>query len=229
MGYLPASMYARNTSVAFQTLVNQMVVVATMNQSEYKIISDNATEVNADGDPYLFGGGVYARGTILTIENCTINNNSMPPDLPSWILCQGGGVYASDATLIMRGCTLDGNASSDGSGLYYNGGNGVFAQHHALLERTRILNGHGDLETGAINANDADVIRLTEVEMSGNEHRGLYTRSCDTLRVDRCLFNGNGGGAHLLLMIGDNAFINSTFNGAALSRFRRRNWRMPLS
>jgi hypothetical protein len=37
IGYFPASMKARSTSVAFQIFVNQIVVVPTANQSEYKI------------------------------------------------------------------------------------------------------------------------------------------------------------------------------------------------
>ena len=39
IGYFPASSSDRSTSVAFHTFVNQIVVVPTANQSEYKITS----------------------------------------------------------------------------------------------------------------------------------------------------------------------------------------------
>ena len=179
-------------------------------------ISGNATEVSADGDPYQYGAGVYGSGVLLTVENCTLNNNSMPTTNPSYWPAEGGAIYTQDGRLTVRNCTLDGNAASNGSGIFWSRGNNFFGQHQVRVERTRVLNGTGDPTGGAISVSYADALRLAEVELSGNQRRGLHTRTCDTLRVDRCLFHENGGGAHLLEMSGNNAFLNTTFhrNGA---------------
>ena len=46
IGYLPATNVDFNTSVAFQTLTNQMLVVAMKNHKLYKIIKLEATIIN---------------------------------------------------------------------------------------------------------------------------------------------------------------------------------------
>ena len=68
-------------------------------------ISNNVTTGNGNG------GGIYNDDEILTLTNCTINNNTADG--------YGGGIMQYDDTVTLYNCTISGNTSNDhGGGIY---------------------------------------------------------------------------------------------------------------
>ncbi|MBP6698296.1 MAG: immunoglobulin domain-containing protein, partial [Flavobacteriales bacterium] len=180
-------------------------------------VSNNSISISANEDPYHFGGGVYVQRAFLEMDSCTVNNNYIPGAQPAWLECMGGGICVWDGALTLRNTVLDSNTGSRGSGIYFDEANNIFPLHKLVLERTRVLNGTGDTDAGAVHVWPADAVYLSDVEISGNSNRGLRVRQTDTLRVDRALIMENGGGAYVYEQpTNENYFINTTFyrNGA---------------
>jgi hypothetical protein len=180
-------------------------------------VSNNSISISANEDPYHFGGGVYVQRAFLEMDGCTVSNNYIPGAQPVWLECMGGGICVWDGALTLRNTVLDGNTGSRGSGIYFDEANNIFPLHKLVLDHTRVLNGTGDLDAGAIHVWPADAVHLSDVEISGNSNRGLRVRQTDTLRVDRALIMENGGGAYVYEQpTNENYFINTTFyrNGA---------------
>jgi CSLREA domain-containing protein len=57
------------------------------------------------------GGGIYNAGGTLTLTSCTLSKNSA-------IYGGGGGIFNADGTLTLTSCTLSENSASNGGGIY---------------------------------------------------------------------------------------------------------------
>src|SRR5262245_17090053 len=65
--------------------------------------------------PYSWGGAIYNDHAALTLNNCTISNNTA-------VQGAGGGIYndgaGGSATLMITNCTISGNSAWPGGGIY---------------------------------------------------------------------------------------------------------------
>jgi len=109
------------------------------------------------GGKALYGGGVYANGTVQIVDCVIINNQAIyDPDGKGWVFpeAMGGGVFAT-GSVVLQNCRIANNKSSrnggglfiDGevdlynttlyqnSSLYYTDGAGLFLYDGSLLAR----------------------------------------------------------------------------------------------
>src|SRR5580765_1341847 len=71
----------------------------------------------ANNQPVLDGGGIYNDHATLTVDNCTISNNSAFRD--------GGGVHnVGAATMTLNGCVINANGTGNDGGGVCNDGTG---------------------------------------------------------------------------------------------------------
>lgn len=69
---------------------------------------------------YCYSGGIFAQGGELTMNDCTVQNNTNTSTSNNK---EGGGIYALECQVHMTGCTIQGNtANGSGAGLYLSKG-----------------------------------------------------------------------------------------------------------
>lgn len=180
-------------------------------------VDDNILLGSATGQPRWHGAGIAAVFADVTLVDCQVTNNRATLFGGAQTESRGGGVYINDGLLVANDCTFQRNEARDGSAVFHTQVSNFQPRQGIVMGRCRILDGQGNVSSGAIHTSAAKVIDLQEVEIGGNGQRGLYYRQGDTLRVDRCLFERNRGGAWLeALATNENVFLNCTFhrNGA---------------
>jgi predicted outer membrane repeat protein len=93
---------------------NRVFAVGLNGPSRLTLRSLAITGGNADGPPPVRGGAIISNGAV-TLERCTLYNNSSPGE---------GGAIASAGDLTLTQCTLAGNAASlQGGAVFMSGGN----------------------------------------------------------------------------------------------------------
>ncbi len=152
------------------------------------LIDDNILLGTATGQPRWHGAGIAALFADVTLVDCQVTNNRATLFGGGLTESWGGAVYINDGFLNARGCTFQGNEARDGSAVFHIQTSNFQPRQGMEMQRCRILDGDGNVESGAIHTTTAEVIDLQDVEISGNDQRGIYYRFGDTLRVDRCLF-----------------------------------------
>src|ERR1700741_1536518 len=110
---------------------------------------------NANTQPIPDGGGIYNDHATLTLNTCTINNNSA--------FRNGGGVHnAGAATLTLNGCVITGNVTgNDGGGICNDGTGGA-----AIMSITDCTVSNNSGSHGAGICNDARMKGATLLQIS---------------------------------------------------------------
>lgn len=169
---------------------------------------------SAAGDPNWYGAGICAQYSEVRMTACTLSGNETSGNNTQESLSQGGGIYVYDGYLTMEECVLDSNRALDGSGIYQE--TGSFVPHQGFtLRQCRVMHGEGSADHAAIVTALADRVDLRDVEVSDNNQYSLAI-GADTIRVDRCLFSGNHGGASIYNPnTNETHIINTTFTQSA--------------
>lgn len=145
-----------------------------------------------DGNTAEVGGGVYATGSTLDIENSEITGNTASGD--------GGGLYVDGLFTFgteLSGSTIGGNSAANGGGAYSDGG-GLRLLDTTVTGNSATTQGGGlyltgglftEVTGGSVSGNDADE--------GGGAYVGSVTvqvllRSC--LVTDNLASGGRGGG-----------------------------------
>jgi len=148
----------------------------------------------ADGSSGAFdGAGIRAGGSVLSISDCVITNNS------SSGAYGGGGIFNSPGvTLTVSNCTISGNSAASGS----LGGGGIHNDQGVLSVVDCAFSGNSARSGGGI-YNFYGTLRINASTLSGNsagsDGGGIFHRSGVTLTVSNCTIsansaNGSGGG-----------------------------------
>jgi hypothetical protein len=145
------------------------------------VVSDNASLSTAS---FSRGGGIYQDGTSLTLNNCTVSNNSAASGSPGGNSSgsDGGGIYAARGTVTITNSTISGNKagnsapgsagfSGKGGGIYINSGVTV-----TLTNSTLSGNSTGNVTTGGV-----------------RQGGGIYNNS-GTLTLNSCTVVNNTAG-----------------------------------
>jgi hypothetical protein len=94
-----------------------------------------------DGIGFSGGGGVFASGSDVTIEYCTIHDNGAT---------YGGGVYLYRGSAVLRGNTIEGNVVAASSTQPVGGGIALEECHGVTLEGNTIAGNTGSHEGGGL-------------------------------------------------------------------------------
>jgi hypothetical protein len=95
----------------------------------------NLTIANAGGA--MPGGGIFS-SAILTLERCTLNNNSAAGQ-------EGGAIYSHNTATLVQ-CSLTGNLAGNGAGIHNNGT--LTVRHCTIAGNTANVGGGIFMETG---------------------------------------------------------------------------------
>ena len=172
------------------------------------------------------GGGIYQDGTSLTLNNCTVSNNSAASGSPGGTQSgsDGGGIYAARGTVTITNSTISGNKAGNsvpGSGGFAGKGGGIYVNSGVTVTLTNTT--VSDNSTGNVTAGG--------VRQGG----GIYNTS-GTLTLNSCTvvnntagtvgasssgggiwgFAGGGGAANNLrntIVANNNAFTNPDLEG----------------
>ncbi|HRH37752.1 MAG TPA: immunoglobulin domain-containing protein, partial [Flavobacteriales bacterium] len=184
------------------------------------VLTANQITSTAQGDPSTHGAGVYTERGDVHMTSCNISNNVatlFPANPGSVALGQGGGIYLQNGYLTVEDCTLDSNQTLDGTGIYHDIGTDSEPRQGITVRRTRVTHGIGTPDRAAIVTALVDRVDLFEVELSDNAQYSLAI-GADTIRVDRCLFHGNHGGASLYNPnTNETHILNTTFTRSAVA------------
>ena len=161
------------------------------------------------GYPYSWGGGIYCDQSSLTIENCTITNNSAhsgggimvithtstipAPAISNCIISNnsvtnsGGGIHSSWANPTINNCIITGNTAAIGGGIHFtNGGNpSIF---------NCIISGNSASLGGGISLWYSSLVgscinNCTIVNNAASEGGGIYSYANDPLIINFILWN----------------------------------------
>jgi hypothetical protein len=152
-----------------------------------------ATNATLSGLTISHSFGLINSGSTLTINNCTLSNNTA-------IFEGEGGAIANvnGGALTINGCTLSGNSSSSYGGAVYNSG-ATLNILNSTLSGNQAMGPGGDYglvrgEGGAIYSNSGTV-SITNCTLSNNsaEYVGgaIFNESPSTMTVNGCTFSGN--------------------------------------
>ena len=144
---------------------------------------DSCSVDNNTASSALGGGGISnVFGSTLTLTNCTLDGNT------AGIQTAGGGIW-SDGTLTLDGCFLTGNTSNlSGGGIYVDGGT-VTLSYCTLVNNTT-TGGNG----GGIDNILGATVALTGCTLDSNAARqggGGGIINGGTLTLDNCSLDGN--------------------------------------
>ena len=138
---------------------------------------------------YSYGGGIYASGGIVNIQNTTISGNSL------YGRGHGGGIYAEFGTVNIENSTISGN-----DGGYYGGG--IYAKSSTVtIQNSTISGNYASYYAGGIQAGRVTIQNST---ISGNSTPywvgGIYASGTVTIQNSIISGNstddGNGGGIY---------------------------------
>jgi len=166
---------------------------------------------NSAGTYGGMGGGIYATGSNITVNNCTINDNYAD---------HGGGIgfYGSHGTL--SDCVISGDSTNaSGGGIYIQSTSGDFT-----FTNTTISHCHAGQEGGAgIFVHTAGTITMEGCTIDDNFTYGvwgggMHVDGCDSLIIDHCnVLNNNCQitGSGIALYDNDTNLVvtNSIFKG----------------
>ena len=180
------------------------------------------------------GGGVYAVGSRLTLDQIVISGNTVSGD--------GGGVYQYSGPLALRNVTVSGNTASAGGGVYLDdgtstlinvtisgntassAGGGVY-QYYGILTLTNVMISGNTASAGGGVYQSYGTLTLTNVTASGNTAwqygGGLYLSGTSTLQSTIVARNVAGAGPDVYRMGGGvlSGSNNLIRNGSGQSAF----------
>jgi hypothetical protein len=193
----------------FHIATNQVVAVSDL----------TVTNGDANTQPVPDGGGIYNDHATLTVNNCTINNNTAFRD--------GGGVHnAGAATMTLNDCAITGNATgNDGGGVCNNGtaGAAIMVINNSTLSDNTANHGAGICNDGRMKG--ATLLLISNTTLNNNsagDDAGAILNIADTngtAILSNCTLTGNsaqsyGGGINNIagLMVSNTTFSDNSAN-----------------
>lgn len=182
----------------------------------------NLTIANAGGA--MPGGGIFSSATI-TLERCTLNNNSAAGQ-------EGGAIYNySTATLVQ--CTLTGNVAGNGAGIHNNGtltvrhctiagntanaGGGIFMQTGMTLENSIVA---GNMANAGLNILNGPTLTRVGANIIPNLHTNSgLAGSGSIIASDPLLgtFSTHGGPTKTFPLLAGSPAINAAVGSSITS------------
>ena len=169
----------------------------------------------ANNQPVLIGGGIYNDHATLTVDNCTISNNSAFRD--------GGGVHnAGAATMTLNGCMINANGTgNDGGGVCNDGTGGaaILGINNSTVSNNTAYHGAGICNDGRLKG--ATLLQINNTTLNNNsagDDAGAILNIADTkgtAALSNCTISGNsaqsyGGGINNVAGL---TISNTTFSG----------------
>ena len=169
----------------------------------------------ANNQPVLDGGGIYNDHATLTVDNCTISNNSAFRD--------GGGVHnAGAATMTLNGCVINANGTgNDGGGVCNDGTGGaaILGINNSTVSNNTAFHGAGICNDGRLKG--ATLLQINNTTLNNNsaaDDAGAILNIADTkgtAALSNCTISGNsaqlyGGGINNVAGL---TISNTTFSG----------------
>ena len=130
----------------------------------------------AEGDIFIFGGGVFADHAAPYLNGCEIAFNSASH--------RGGGVYADSADIQLTNCLIHNNSAPDGAGLYAFGGAPALLRC-TIQNNTATTSGGGAFLHSHANFSSCTIRNNTAVNGAG-----IYTDFFDAA-LNYCVLNSN--------------------------------------
>jgi len=124
--------------------------------------NEATTDTTVPNPPATYGGGVYVNGGTLSMDRCTVSNNSA--------ITGGGALYLNGSVVMLEDTVLNENRATNGSGgaMQLAGATTVtIADGSALTDNTAAGNGGGIYAAGSSTA-----VRMTGGSMTGNTATG---------------------------------------------------------
>lgn len=133
------------------------------------------------------GGGIFATGSNLTLNNMTVEDNSV------LVTGNGGGIYVAGGTLTLNDSVVDDNSVT----IATSGGGGIFATLGAVvnINRSRISNNSALVDGGGILNTAGSVLNVNNSRISNNvalvDGGGVLNTSGSTLNLTESTVNNN--------------------------------------
>lgn len=169
-------------------------------------ISENCTltmdgNVKINGNTAQYdGGGIYAYGSTIVMENCTVTGNNA-------VLRGGGGIYTKGGgTVNMTGCTIGGSGMEEGNTAGDSGGGVYSGQSTTVTMSTCSVMGNTAKSGGGIYAEGTtdsakSTVTITDCTIGGAGGAGNKATGTGN--------NGTGGGIYVV------QYADVTLNGTA--------------
>jgi hypothetical protein len=123
-----------------------------------------------------FGGGVYADGSTLLIQEATIIANKATRNIPG----QGGGLYILDSAITVTNSTIRGNSTASGGGIY-NADSDISVRDSTIISNNAVFDG-GGIYSGGVTILDNVTVMGNE---AGDEGGGIFNSSIGSLVVSQ--------------------------------------------
>jgi len=144
------------------------------------------------------GGGICSPHASLTLNNCTLSDNSAAG--------KGGGIWAANTSVTLTNSTLSGNSAGGRGG-------GIYAAYGGVTLTHTTLSGNSASDGGGV-ASFLGGLTLTNSTLSGNSGgagSGILSLSSNTTLVNSTLNANTGGG--IFSNSSTVTVTNSTFSG----------------
>jgi len=160
------------------------------------------------------GGGIYVNGSVLTLENVQVDNNTA--DL------FGGGIYNDEGSLTITNSSVNYNQAVSGGGIENNSGTIIVDGDSTITNNTATIHGGGMSSFGGDLTINGGQVTNNQAGSSGGAIIVDGYSPLTFLTLDGVLFEGNTsndeGGAismsDITFSIMDSTFINNQTSGA---------------
>jgi len=130
------------------------------------------------------GRGIAIAAGYLTINNCTISDNSS---------VIGGGIYNYAGTLTVTGSTISGNSATDNGGGINNSGTLTITGSSTISNNSAVLSGGGIINSAALTVTDSTISGNSANDGGGIHNDGALTVTDSTISGNSA---NDGGGIH---------------------------------
>ena len=161
------------------------------------------------------GGGIFATGSQLTLQNVVLTNNTAGDD--------GGGLFVNNSTLFINDSRITGNSASDGGGIFTRDSNVVISDSIISNNTTETTTSSGDDGGGIyVRGGSASILNTSIIENNANdEGGGIFVRQ-STFTLSNSTVSGNnvgddGGGINVDFQA-NASIIHSTFSNNTSGR-----------